>query len=162
MDRVFGHYKEPLIRQSFNIFANKFLVPCKDDLFKALINYLLNKNNLENEDISKEIKKIFNLMNINNPKIIKINNEIIWENERNNLSEKENEMFDNWFNNYFLKEISSYYKNKSTEFENLSIPELFSSILNAKDHLDSLKNYFDAAYFNRISIIFEELLKFNM
>ena len=151
--------REPIILQSLKIFKNKFLVPCKDNLFKALINYLLHNNNLENEEISRKIKKIFNLMKIeviSKPKISKRNNEIIWENEGSNLSENENKIFDDWFNNYFLKDISSYYKNKSTEFVNLAISELISSILNVKDHLNSLKNYFDEIYYNKISLIFDE------
>ena len=88
--------------------------------------------------------------------IIKINNEIIWKNEVSNLSENGNKIFDNWFNNYFLKDISSYYKNKSKIFENLIIPELISSILKVKDHLNSLKIYFDEDYYKKISLIFDE------
>jgi len=38
-------------------------------------------------------------------KIIKKNNEIIWENEGNNLIKNGKNMFDEWFNNYVLKEI---------------------------------------------------------
>ena len=151
--------KDSLIEQTFKIFKNKFLVPVQDNLFRVLINYLLNNNNLENEENSSKIKEIFNLMNISEisePKIIKINNEIIWENDGNKLSETENKIFDNWFNNYFLKEISSYYHKKSIEFENLSLTELISSILNVKDHLNSLKNYFDRDYYNKISLIFDE------
>jgi len=151
--------KDSLIKQTFKIFKNKFLVPVQDNLFRVLINYLLNNNNLENKENCSTIKKIFNFMNvveISEPKIIKIKNEIIWENDGNNLSETENNMFDNWFNNYFLKEISSYYHKKSIEFENLSITELISSILNVKDHLNSLKNYFDRDYYNKISLIFDE------
>ena len=91
------------------MFKNNFLIPCKDNLFKALINYLKDNHNGEK---SNEIKNIFKLMNVesfSNPKIIKINNEIIWENEGKNLQQNENGIFDNWFNNYFLKDISSYY-----------------------------------------------------
>ena len=133
LERFYTHSqnKDPLIEKSFKIFKNRFLVLCQENLFKALINYLLyNNNNLENEEIYRKVKKIFNLMNLDeNSKlnIIKINNEIIWKNEVSNLSENGNKIFDNWFNNYFLKDISSYYKNKSKIFENLIIPELISS-----------------------------------
>ena len=162
LDRFYTLTKnnEPLIEKSFKIFKNRFLVPYQDNLCKALINYLLyNNNNLENEEISRKVKKIFILMNVDeNSKlnIIKKNNEIIWENERSHLSENGNKIFDNWFNNYFLKDISSYYKNKSKEFENLIIPELISSILKVKDHLNSLKIYFDGDYYTKISLIYDE------
>ena len=103
-------YNESLIVKSFKIYKNKFLIPCKDNLFKTLINYLLyNNNNLEDEENSKKIKKIFNLMNadkISNQEIIKRNNEIIWKNEENNFSENENKILDNWFNNSFLKDFT--------------------------------------------------------
>ena len=149
----------PINTKSFEIFKNNFLIPCKDDLFKALINNFLDNNNLENEENSSKIKKILNLMNadkFSNPKIIKINNEIIWENEGNNFIENENGIFDYWFNNYVLKEISLYYYKKSIEFKNLPIPELISSILNVKYQPNSLKNYFDGVYYNKISLAFNE------
>jgi len=144
--------------KSFNMFKNNFLIPCKDNLFKSLMNYLKDNHNGEK---SNEIKNIFKLMNVetfSNPKIIKINNEITWENEGKNLQQNENGMFDNWFNNYFLKDISSYYNKKSIEFKNLSITELISSILNVKFQPNSLKNYFDEVYYNKISLAFNESL----
>ena len=162
LDRYYEKSKNfsPINAKSFEIFKNNFLIPCKDNLFKALINYLLyNNNNLENEEIYRKVKKIFNLMNLDeNSKlnIIKINNEIIWKNEVSNLSENGNKIFDNWFNNYVLKEISLYYYKNSIEFKNLPIPELISSILKVKDHLNSLKIYFDEDYYKKISLIFDE------
>ena len=111
MDRFFTEARclTPLNIKAFNIFKNNFLIPCQDNLSKALINYLKDNNN---EEKSNEIKKIFKLMNLytfSNPKIIKRNNEILWEDEGKNLPKNENGMFDNWFNNYALKKISSYY-----------------------------------------------------
>ena len=158
LDRFFTEARclTPLNIKAFNKFKNNFLIPCQDNLSKALINYLKDNNN---EEKSNEIKKIFKLMNLytfSNPKIIKRNNEILWEDEGKNLPKNENRMFDNWFNNYALKEISSYYNKKSIEFKNLPITELISSILNVKCQLNSLKNIFDEFYYNKISLAFNE------
>ena len=119
LDRFYTKAKNlaPLNIQSFKIFKNKFLVPCQDNLSKAVLNYLKDNNN---EEKSNEIKKIFKLMNVDtfsNPKIIKRNNEILWENEGKNLPTNKNGIFDKWFNNYILKDIISYYNKKSIEFK---------------------------------------------
>ena len=98
----------PISTQSFRILKDLFLIHCQDKLSKALTNYFLDNNNLENEENSSKIKKILNLMNVDKfseQKIIKKNNEIIWENEGNNLIKNGKNMFDEWFNNYVLKEI---------------------------------------------------------
>jgi len=152
--------KISLNAHSFNILENNFLELCKDNLSKILLNYFKDNNNLENEEKSNEIKKILKLMNINKilPKIklIKKNNEIIWENEGSILSENISYFFFNWFTDYFLKDISSYYDKKSIEFKNLPIPELISSILNVECQPNSLKNYFDEVYYNKIALVFNE------
>ena len=145
--------------QSFRILKDDFLIPYQDKLSKALTNYFLNNNNLENEENSSKIKKILNLMNadkFSKQKIIKKNNEIIWENEGNNLKKNGKNMFDKWFNNYVLKDIRSYYKKKSIEFKDLPITELISSILNVNYQTNFLKNYFDGDYYNKISLAFNE------
>jgi len=49
----------PISTQSFRILKDLFLIPCQDKLSKALTNYFLDNNNLENEENSSKIKKIF-------------------------------------------------------------------------------------------------------
>ena len=93
---------------------------------------------------------------IKNPKIVKKDNEIFWENESDNgqYVEENYKCFDYWFNNYLSKDINSLYENKVKEIENLPISEYIEAILNIKYQPHLLKKYFKNYYISKIINIF--------
>lgn len=143
LDRYYTKRKfiPSLNKHSFDLFKNNFLIPFKGDLFDALIYFFKNNNNLDNEEKIKKIKRLFKVIlipeDMNNPKIYKKNNEIIWQNEDNNNNSLKK--IDIWFNNYFLQNYITLIETKVKEFQNLSISEYISSILNFKYHPYILK-----------------------
>jgi len=156
--RIYSLYS--LNKNSFNLFKSHFLIPCQNILSKSLIYYFFENNNIDKAHISLKIKKILDLIKtidkISIPKIVKRNTEFEWENERDNQSEDNDKIFDNWFNTYFLKDIDLYYKKKSKEFKELPIKKIIQSILNIKYDPIIFKDYFDEGYYNKILFIFNE------
>ena len=166
LDRYYSkaNSRQCLNKRSFDLYKNKFFNTLKKDIFHALTNYFKEFDKIDNEENEKKIKKIFKLMffidNIFNPKIVKENNELIWENEEtefhlqnNNLHE---DTFEEWFNVNFLTELYSFVESKIKEIKNLPIKEYISFILNFKFQPINLKKYFNTTYYNKILYIFNE------
>ena len=93
------------------------------------------------------------------PKIAKINNEIIWKNENKHLNIQENKdnTFDNWFNNYFIKLIEPTIQNEIKELQNLPISEYISSFFKLKWKPYYLKKYFNDEYYDKIINYFNDI-----
>ena len=60
--------------------------------------------------------------------------DIFWENEsdNNNSDDEKYKFYDNWFNNYFLRDINKLYENKAKEIKDLPISKYIIEILNIK------------------------------
>jgi hypothetical protein len=102
--------------------------------------------------------------NMPNPIIKKVeNNEILWENENNSdiINDDKDEkinFFDDWYNNYFIKDIKLFEKEK----KNLSISEFINNILNNQFYLlNKLKKYFEEYHLRKISEKFNEIVIIN-
>ena len=126
-----------LNKKSFDLLKNDFFIPFKEKLFQNL--KINDENNLDNnkKENDNNIKKILNMLlyiDILEPKIEKINNEIIWIDENKDLNKHEiqESTFDNWFNNYFIKFIEPFVQKEIKELQNLSISEYISSFFKLK------------------------------
>ena len=151
--------KKSLNKVSFDLYINEFIIPLKDNLYSVLSNYFKELENLDNEENEKKIKKIFKIMNfdnIKNPKIVKKDNEIFWENDSGNGQhvEENYQFFDDWYNNYLSKDINSLFESKVKELENLPISEYIEAILNIKYQPHLLKKYFKNYYIGKIMNLF--------
>jgi hypothetical protein len=140
---------------SFNLYKKEFFIPLKENLYEALTHYFKEIENLDNDENVAKIKNIFKLMdsfdNISNPKIVKENIEIFWENntQHHNYSgfiNKNDHFCDNWYNS-FIKDINSLFEIKEKEINNLPISEYIIELLKFKS---KLKKYFEAYYFDKI------------
>jgi hypothetical protein len=119
---------------AFNLYKNEFFITLKGSLYKALSYYFKEIENRDNKENITKIKNIFKLMNdfdnISKPKIVRENNKIFWENDYNdyndnkdnNIKEKHH-FFDDWYDNYFIKDLDSSFeiKEKNKEFTNFRI-----------------------------------------
>ena len=166
LDRFYTKSKSKvsLNKRAFDLYKDKFFIPLKEVIFHELTNYFKEIDKMDNEENVKKIKKIFKLMffidNIFNPKIVKKNNEIIWENEATEFHDNNNiistDNFGDWFNVYFLPCVNSHVESKIKEIRNLPINEYISFIINFKYQPIILKKYFDTTYYNKILYIFHE------
>ena len=154
--------KIPLNKKSFDLFKSSFFTPLQKDIFNALTELFKEIYEKDNEENSIKIKKCFKLIsdidNISEPIIVKENNEILWKNENDSILNNNNGIFDDWFNNYFIKEINLFFEIKLKDIQNLSIEEYIKLILPFDNQLIVFQKYFDSFYFNKISIIFNDAL----
>ena len=86
------------------------------------------------------------------PKIVKENNNIIWINEEKEYKQKTVEQ-DLWFNEYFIKDTRKFVKSKaSRDFLNMSLSEyILSQIKFLEEENERLNEYINLKYHNEIN-----------
>jgi hypothetical protein len=153
---------------AFNLYKNEFFITLKGSLYKALSYYFKEIENRDNKENITKIKNIFKLMNdfdnISKPKIVRENNKIFWENDYNdyndnkdnNIKEKHH-FFDDWYDNYFIKDLDSSFEIKEKKTKNIPISEYIIEILSFKYQPHLLKKYFEDYYFTKILNKFNEI-----
>ena len=150
LDRFYTKSKSilSLNEKAFNAYINEFFIPLKDNLSTALTNFFLEINDKDSDQNGQQIKKVIKAMKeldeLSKPKLVKKNDEIIWENENNNNGPSQKyELFDHWFNDHFIKDFNSFIEKILKEIQNVSITDYINEILNFKYHPHILKKYFD-------------------
>ena len=166
MGRIFSyidqHYnkhktKTTLSKESMKLYAEIFFEDFQINIFNE-VNKLIKEDrngNTETRPIIKRVLKIFKDLDLENPKIMKENNRIVWVSD-NNKGEKSNpEVQELWFNNYFSKETESFASTKaSNDIRSMSTPEYVASQLKYLDEeIERKSEYINVRYYASIDEI---------
>ena len=166
MGRIFSyidqHYnkhktKTTLSKESMKLYAKIFFEDFQINIFNE-VNKLIKEDRNGNTEVRPTIKrvlKIFKDLDLENPKIMKENNRIVWIGD-NNTGEKSNpEVQELWFNSYFSKETELYASTKaSNDIRSMSTPEYVASQLKYLDEeIERKSEYINVRYYAQIDDI---------
>ena len=154
-----------LNENAYILYINEFFIPIKDKLFMSLSDFFKEINIKESEQNIQDIKNVIQTMKeldeLYKPKLVRKINKYFWESENDNKKPQiQYNFFDDWFNNYLLKDINILIEKEKKEIENLPISEYIMESLNMKYQPYILQKYFDNKYYNKISnIIFKNIIE---